>query len=130
MFRSNKKVTPIKKRKLRKVWLSKTSKLYSIINKKHNKVMKNTMSRSELVATAAKLGIKNASKTKSVDLEKLIEKSKSKMSDKPKTGKRGRPVVEGSARQLREAARAARIAANGGVVKRGRPAKAKVEAEA
>ena len=92
--------------------------------------MKNTMSRSELVATAAKLGIKNASKTKSVDLEKLIEKSKSKMSDKPKTGKRGRPVVEGSARQLREAARAARIAANGGVVKRGRPAKAKVEAEA
>jgi hypothetical protein len=52
------------------------------------------------------------------------------LSKSESTGKRGRPVVEGSARQLREAARAERIAANGGVVKRGRPAKAKVEAEA
>ena len=93
--------------------------------------MKNTMSRSELVAAASKLGIKNASKTKSVDLEKLIAKSKSKMSNKSETtGKCGRPIVPGSARQIREAARAERIAANGGVVKRGRPAKAKVEAEA
>jgi len=93
--------------------------------------MKNTMSRSELVATAAKLGIKKASTVKSVDLEKLIaNKSKIKMSKPESTGKRGRPVIEGSARQLREAARAERIAANGGVVKRGRPAKAKVEAEA
>lgn len=91
--------------------------------------MKN-MSRAELVATAAKLGIKKASTVKSVDLEQLIQKSKTKMSKPESTGKRGRPVVEGSARQLREAARAARIAANGGVVKRGRPAKAKVEAEA
>ena len=40
---------------------------------------------------------------------------------------KGRPVVEGSARQARLAARAARAAANGGVVKRGRPAKAKAE---
>ncbi len=37
------------------------------------------------------------------------------------TGKRGRPTVEGSARQARLAARAARVAA-GGEVKRGRPA--------
>lgn len=93
--------------------------------------MKNTMSRSELVAAATKLGIKKASTVKSVDLEKLIaNKSKTKMSKSETTGKRGRPIVEGSARQIREAARAARIAANGGVVKRGRPAKAKVEAEA
>ncbi len=34
---------------------------------------------------------------------------------------KGRPVVEGSARQARLAARAARVAA-GGTVKRGRPA--------
>jgi hypothetical protein len=34
---------------------------------------------------------------------------------------KGRPVVEGSARQKRLAERAARAAANGGVVKRGRP---------
>jgi hypothetical protein len=92
--------------------------------------MKNIMSRSELVATATKLGIKKASTVKSVDLEKLINQSKSKMSKSESTGKRGRPIVEGSARQLREAARAARIAANGGVVKRGRPAKDKAEAEA
>jgi hypothetical protein len=46
------------------------------------------------------------------------------MSTETKKSK-GRPVVEGSARQARLAARAARVAANGGVVKRGRPAKAK-----
>jgi len=40
---------------------------------------------------------------------------------------KGRPVVEGSARQARLAARAARVAANGGVIKRGRPSKPKVE---
>ena len=39
------------------------------------------------------------------------------------TVKRGRPTVEGSARQARLAARAARVAA-GGEVKRGRPANA------
>ena len=39
--------------------------------------------------------------------------------------KKGRPVLEGSARQARLAAQAERVAANGGVVKRGRPAKAK-----
>jgi len=42
---------------------------------------------------------------------------------------KGRPVVEGSARQARLAARAARVAANGGTVKRGRPAKPKAEVE-
>ena len=41
--------------------------------------------------------------------------------------KKGRPVVEGSARQARLAAQAARVAANGGVVKRGRPKKAAQE---
>jgi hypothetical protein len=40
---------------------------------------------------------------------------------------KGRPVVEGSARQARLAARAARVAANGGVIKRGRPSKPKAE---
>jgi hypothetical protein len=108
--------------------------LYSDINKntiKNSNTMEN-MSRAELVATAAKLGIKKASTVKSVDLEQLIQqsKTKAKMSKPESTGKRGRPVVEGSARQLREAARAARIAANGGVVKRGRPAKAKAEVAA
>ena len=39
--------------------------------------------------------------------------------------KTGRPIVEGLARQARLAARAERVAANGGVVRRGRPAKAK-----
>jgi len=43
------------------------------------------------------------------------------MSNENKSGKRGRPTVEGSARQARLAARAARVAA-GGEVKRGRPA--------
>lgn len=41
--------------------------------------------------------------------------------------KTGRPIVEGSARQARLAARAERAAANGGTVKRGRPAKPKAE---
>jgi hypothetical protein len=40
---------------------------------------------------------------------------------------KGRPVKEGSARQARLAARAARVAANGGVIKRGRPSKPKAE---
>jgi len=43
------------------------------------------------------------------------------MSNENKSGKRDRPTVEGSARQARLAARAARVAA-GGEVKRGRPA--------
>lgn len=43
------------------------------------------------------------------------------------TLKKGRPVKEGSARQLRIAELQAKAAANGGTVKRGRPAKAKVE---
>ena len=41
--------------------------------------------------------------------------------------KTGRPIVEGSARQARLAARAERAVANGGTVKRGRPAKPKAE---
>ena len=40
---------------------------------------------------------------------------------------KGRPIKEGSARQTRLAARAARVAANGGVIKRGRPAKPTAE---
>lgn len=43
------------------------------------------------------------------------------MSTTNKSSKRGRPTVEGSARQARLSARAARVAA-GGEVKRGRPA--------
>jgi len=43
------------------------------------------------------------------------------MSNENKSVKRGRPTVEGSARQSRLAARAARVA-TGGEVKRGRPA--------
>jgi len=46
-----------------------------------------------------------------------------------KKGK-GRPVTEGSARQKRLAERAARAQANGGVIKRGRPAVKKVDAPA
>ena len=42
------------------------------------------------------------------------------MSNENKSGKRGRPTIEGSARQARLTARAARVAA-GGEVKRGRP---------
>ena len=42
---------------------------------------------------------------------------------------KGRPVKEGSARQARLAARAARVAANGGTVKRGRPSKPKAEVD-
>jgi hypothetical protein len=80
------------------------------------------MSRQELVAAATAAGIAKASSTKSADLEAALAKMKAK------SGKRGRPVVAGSARQIREAERAARVAANGGVVKRGRPAKAKAEA--
>ena len=41
--------------------------------------------------------------------------------------KKGRPVVADSARQARLAAQAARKEANGGVIKRGRPAKVKAE---
>ena len=42
------------------------------------------------------------------------------MSTETKSVKRGRPTVEGSARQIREAAKAAKIA-NGETIKRGRP---------
>lgn len=43
------------------------------------------------------------------------------------TKQKGRPVVATSKRQQRLAEKAARAAANGGVVKRGRPATTKVE---
>jgi hypothetical protein len=43
------------------------------------------------------------------------------MSTENKTGKRGRPVIENSARQAKLTARAERVA-NGGSVERGRPA--------
>ena len=107
------------------------------------------MSRQELVAAATAAGIKKASSTKSADLETaLANMGKAKVggsgkkgrpvdpnskrqvkASQPKTGKRGRPAVEGSARQKREAEKAARAAENGGVVKKGRPAKAKVAVE-
>ena len=104
------------------------------------------MSRPELIAAAKAAGIKNASRTSSVELQAALAKmSKAKVkggkvgrpidpnskrqakASMPKTGKRGRPTVEGSARQLREAAKAARAAANGGVIKKGRPAQPKTE---
>ena len=44
-------------------------------------------------------------------------------------GSKGRPAVEGSVRQAKLAARAARVAA-GGTVKRGRPATKQVEVAA
>jgi len=77
------------------------------------------MSRQELVAAATAAGIAKASSTKSADLEAALKKMK--VTKKESSGKRGRPTVEGSARQARLAARAARAASNGGVVKRGRP---------
>ena len=45
-----------------------------------------------------------------------------KANAKESNGQKGRPVVEGSARQIRLAELEARKLANGGVVKRGRPA--------
>jgi hypothetical protein len=78
------------------------------------------MSRQELVAAATAAGIAKASSTKTADLEAALKKMK--VTKKPKGGKRGRPTVEGCARQTRLAARAQRAEANGGVVKRGRPA--------
>ena len=92
------------------------------------------MNRQELVATATKAGIKKASTIKSVVLEEMIAefnkqnnlKIKTKvMNPETTTKQKGRPVVEGSARQARLAARAERAAINGGIVKRGRPAKVK-----
>jgi hypothetical protein len=84
------------------------------------------MSRQELVAAAAAAGIKNASRTKSVELAEKLGNMKITKS----TGRRGRPIVEGSARQVRLAARIERANANGGMVKRGRPALTKSKAEA
>jgi len=49
------------------------------------------------------------------------------MSNENKSGKRGRPTVEGSARQAKLAAKAAKLAA-GESIKRGRPAKAEMVA--
>jgi len=46
--------------------------------------------------------------------------------EETKKGK-GRPITEGSARQKRLAERAARAQANGGVIKRGRPASKKTD---
>jgi hypothetical protein len=102
------------------------------------------MSRQELVAAATAAGIAKASSTKSADLEAALAQTKLKSGKRGRpsnpesarqaklankgTGRKGRPVIEGSARQLREAAKVARAAANGGVVKRGRPAQPKVEA--
>jgi len=98
--------------------------IYSIIkNIKH-------MNRQELVLTASKAGIKKASTIKSTTLEQMIAEFNNNNNLKikvmnPETKQKGRPVVEGSARQARLAARAARAAQNGGTVKRGRPAKVK-----
>jgi hypothetical protein len=89
------------------------------------------MNRQELVLTASKAGIKKASTIKSVVLEQMIAEFnnnnnlKIKVMEPGTTKQKGRPVVEGSARQARLAARAARAAQNGGIVKRGRPAKVK-----
>jgi ribosome recycling factor len=90
------------------------------------------MNRQELVATATKAGIKKASTIKSTVLEQMIAEFNNNnnlkikvMNPETTTKQKGRPVVEGSARQARLAARAARAEANGGIVKRGRPAKVK-----
>ena len=87
------------------------------------------MNRQELVLTASKAGIKKASTIKSTVLEQMIaEFNNNNLKIKvmnPETKQKGRPVVEGSARQARLAARAARAAQNGGIVRRGRPAKVK-----
>ena len=91
------------------------------------------MNRQELVLTASKAGIKKASTIKSNVLEQMIAEFNNNNNLKIKvmepetttTKQKGRPVVEGSARQARLAARAARAAQNGGIVRRGRPAKAK-----
>ena len=58
-------------------------------------------------------------------MSKQVKKSTQVVVEVP--SKKGRPVVTGSARQARLAARAQRAAANGGVVKRGRPATKKIE---
>jgi hypothetical protein len=98
--------------------------VYSI-NLKHI----NNMSRKELVAAATAAGIKKANNIKSTELEKLISKTKTvTMESVTQGGRRGRPVVTGSVRQSRLAARAERAAMNGGIVKRGRPAVKKDEA--
>jgi hypothetical protein len=100
--------------------------VYSI-NLKHI----NNMSRKELVAAATAAGIKKANNIKSTELEHLISKTKTvTMESVTQGGRRGRPVVTGSARQSRLAARAERAAMNGGIVKRGRPAVKKDEAVA
>jgi hypothetical protein len=89
------------------------------------------MNRQELVLTASKAGIKKASTIKSTALEQMIAEFnnnnnlKIKVMEPEGTKRKGRPVVEGSARQARLAARAERAAVNGGIVKRGRPAKVK-----
>jgi len=115
-----------KKSEKRRATAKNTSYIYSIIikNPKH-------MNRQELVLTASKAGIKKASTIKSTVLEQMIAEFnnnnnlKIKVMNPETTKRKGRPVVEGSARQARLAARAERAAQNGGVVKRGRPAKAK-----
>jgi hypothetical protein len=90
------------------------------------------MNRQELVLTASKAGIKKASTIKSTTLEQMIAEFNNNnnlkikvMNPETTTKQKGRPVVEGSARQARLAARAARAAQNGGIVRRGRPAKVK-----
>jgi hypothetical protein len=91
------------------------------------------MNRQELVLTASKAGIKKASTIKSNVLEQMIAEFNNNnnnlkikiMNPETTTKQKGRPVVEGSARQARLAARAERAAVNGGIVKRGRPAKVK-----
>lgn len=89
------------------------------------------MSRKELVAAAIAAGIKKANNIKSVELEQMISKTKIvTMESVTQSGRRGRPVKTGSARQSRLAARAERAAMNGGIVKRGRPAVKKDEAVA
>jgi hypothetical protein len=108
------------------------------------------MTRNELVKAAVEAGIAKAHSMKSIVLEEML----AQISKPEPTGKRGRPVDTSSVRQVRlaelEAKRAngelkrgrpvsgesarqkrladmeARKAANGGVIKRGRPAKVEV----
>ena len=80
-----------------------------------------------LAELAAKKAAGELKKGRPVDETSARQKRLAELEAKRQNGelKRGRPVKEGSARQIRLAELAAKAAANGGTVKRGRPAKVK-----
>ena len=88
----------------------------------------NSARQQRLAELAAKKAAGELKKGRPVNTESARQQRLAELAAKKANGelRRGRPVKEGSARQIRIAELQAKAAANGGVIKRGRPAKVEI----